>query len=313
MPISVNSLHHVTATVEDAQDDLDFFAKLLGLRLVKRTVNFDNPGVYHFYYGDSYGSPGTIMTTFPYKGKGVREGEKGAGQVTSTSFSIPLTSLEFWRERLSASGAAIGEIAHRFEEDVIVFSDPSGLVLELIACDDDRNSAWIPQEIGGQHAIRGVHSVTMQLRELEPTIELLTEHLGFEVLGTESERTRLVARTGGAGRTIDLLHVPAAPDGLNGTGTVHHVALAVATDDEQLTIQDELRTLGFNVTDVRDRQYFRSIYFREPGGVLLEIATEGPGFLEDEARDALGSKLRLPPWEEHRRREIEAALPPIEL
>ncbi len=309
MPI--NGLHHVTATVGDAQADLDFYTKLLGLRLVKRTVNFDNAGVYHFYYGDAVGTPGTIMTTFPYAGKGVRPGVKGAGQVTTTSFSVPPDALDFWRERLLSRTAAIDERGRRLREEVIAFEDPSGLILELVACEDHRETTWITEDVERQHAIRGIHSVTLELRDVGPTLDLLKGRLGFEVIGEEDNRIRLGVRDGAAGRIVDLRHSPEASPGVNGIGTVHHVALAIATDDEQLAIQAELRGLGFHVTDVRDRHYFRSIYFREPGGVLLEAATEGPGFLEDESKDALGRQLRLPPWEERRREEIEGALPAI--
>lgn len=312
MPVNVRSLHHVTATVGDAQEDLDFFTGRLGLRLIKQTVNFDNAGVYHFYYGNTYGEPGSIMTTFPYKGKGVAVGRKGAGQVKSTSFSVPPSSISFWRDRLSSEQDASGTDLERFGEEVIVLSDPSGLILELVASEDERgDGAWIHHHIGDDHAIRGVHSVTLMVRDPDRTVDLLTGHLGFRVSGTESDRIRLELGGGGGGRTLDLIHRSDAPEAVNGLGTVHHVALAVSSDEEQISIQEELRTSGFNVTDVRDRHYFRSIYFREPGGVLLEIATEGPGFLVDETEDELGAELRLPPWEEHRRDEIERSLPTI--
>jgi glyoxalase family protein len=307
----VNGLHHVTATVADAQQDLDFYTKLLGMRLIKRTVNFDNSGVYHFYYGDGQGSPGTIMTTFPYKGKGVHAGVKGAGQVSLTTFSVPTGSLDFWRDRLARHGVSVSERGRRFGEEVITFGDPSGLILEFVGCNDNRGDTWAADDIGTENAIRGIHSVTLVIQHPNSTLELLQEILGFEVLAEHDNRKRLGVRGGGAGRVLDVLHIQDVSAGVNGMGTVHHVALAVAGDDEQRTIQEELRRLGHNVTDVRDRNYFRSIYFREPGGVLLEVATEGPGFLVDEPREALGRKLMLPEWEESRRAEIEAALPDI--
>ena len=307
----INGLHHVTATVGDAQQDLDFYTKLLGLRLIKRTVNFDNSSVYHFYYGDAQGSPGTIMTTFPYKGKGVHAGIKGAGQVTQTTFSVPTESLDFWRDRLARHGVSVSEREPRFGEDTITFADPSGLILEFVACDDDRSDTWASDEIGTQNAIRGIHSVTLVIQHPNSSLELLQGILGFEVIAEQDNRKRLGVRGGGAGRVLDVLHIQDASAGVNGLGTVHHVALAVADDNDQRTIQEELRRLGHNVTDVRDRNYFRSIYFREPGGVLLEVATEGPGFLVDEPKEALGRELMLPEWEESRRAEIEAALPDI--
>ena len=309
----INGLHHVTATVADAQQDLDFYAKLLGLRLIKRTVNFDNSDVYHFYYGDVQGSPGTIMTTFPYEGKGVRVGVKGAGQVNTISFSVSLDSLDFWRERLTREGISVTERGRRLGEEVLAFEDPSGLILEIIAGKDDRASIWTANGIDASDAIRGIHSVTLVIGDLDPTINLLQDTLGFDVIGEEDGRVRLGVRAGGAGRVLDILHMPDASPGVNGLGTVHHVALAVADDEDQRAIQDELRRLGHNVTDVRDRNYFRSIYFREPGGVLLEVATQGPGFLIDETSDALGRNLMLPSWEEHRRTTIEAALPAIDV
>lgn len=302
------SLHHVTATVDDAQADLDFYVKLLGLRLVKKTVNFDNTSVYHFYYGTEHGTPGTIMTTFPYKGKGVRVGEKGAGQITATSFSVPTGSLAWWRARLAQHGVTVREGGGRLGEEVIVFDDPSGLILELIANDGDDRTPWRAEGVDEAYAIRGFHSVTLALHDLEKTRHLLENVLGFEVVGEEGNRVRLGVHGGGAGKMLDLVHLPEAARGVNGLGTVHHVALAITSDEEQRALREDLLRLGYKVTEVRDRQYFRSIYFREPGGVLLEVATIGPGFAIDETVEALGQSLKLPPWEEPLRNSIEAAL-----
>lgn len=313
MDARINGLHHVTATAGDAQEDVDFYTKTLGLRLVKRTVNFDNPGVYHFYYGTTVGAPGTIMTTFPYKGQGVRIGEKGAGQITVTSFSVPDGSIGFWKERLTRQGLEIEERRKRFGESAIAFEDPSGLILELVAVENDQRDPWLSDGIGPDDAIRGVHSVTMVVNRLDPTRQLLVDVVGFDVIAEETRRTRFGVGGGGAGRMLDVIHIEEASRAVNGIGTVHHVAFAVSTGEEQQEMQEELRRLGYNVTDVRDRQYFRSIYFREPGGILFEIATEGPGFLADEDENELGQNLRLPPWEESRRQEIEAALPEIDV
>lgn len=310
---TITSLHHVTATVARSQEDLDFYTKLLGLRLVKKTVNFDNTGVYHFYYGDARGTPGSIMTTFPYAGKGVRAGVKGAGQVTATSFRVPTGSLDFWRDRFARHGVAVDERGQRFGDEVIAINDPSELILELVASGEERPASWIADGIGPQAAVRGIHSVTLEVRDTGPTLELLQGALGLRLTAREGQRTRVQAGSAGRGQVLDVLHAPEGPVAVNGIGTVHHVALAIGTDEQQRAMQASLREIGLNVTDVRDRQYFHSIYFREPGGILLEVATEGPGFLIDESEDELGRALKLPPWEEPRRSEIAAALAPVEV
>ena len=302
-------LHHVTATVTDAQDDLDFCLDLLGLRLVKKTVNFDNHNVYHFYYGDERGTPGTIWTTFPYKGWGVPEGEKGAGQIVTTSFSVPKGSLPFWRARLAERGVAAADGRPRFNDDVIVFRDPSGLVFELVA-DDDARTGW-ESTIDGTAAIRGLHSVTMVVRDPKPTLALLTGVLGWDIVHEMDGRVRVAVNGAQPGHLMDVLYDAQATPAKNGLGTVHHVAMAIATEDQQLALRDELLAMGLKVTEVRDRQYFKSIYFREPGGVLFEVATMAPGFTVDEDLRSLGLDLKLPPWEEPHRAEIETKLPPI--
>jgi glyoxalase family protein len=303
-------LHHVTATVTDAQDDLDFCLDLLGLRLVKKTVNFDNHNVYHFYYGDERGRPGTLWTTFPYKGWGVPTGEKGAGQVVTTSFSVPTASLGFWEARLREHQVPLAEGRPRFADQVLVFRDPSGLVFELVGADDDRRQPWL-STIAAPHAVRGLHSVTMVVRDVKPTLSLMTGTLGYQILDETDGRVRVAVGGSGAGHVIDILHDPAATTAKNGLGTVHHVAMAIDTAEQQLSLREELLGLGLKVTEVRDRQYFTSIYFREPGGVLFEVATMGPGFTVDEDLRTLGLDLKLPPWEEAHRSEIETKLPQI--
>jgi glyoxalase family protein len=307
----IRSLHHVTATVGDAQADLDFYTGLLGLRLVKKTVNFDNHHVYHFYYGDERGTPSTIITTFPYKGWGVPPGRKGAGQVTVTSFSVPPGSLGFWRRRLSRRAVEVADQPVRFGAPAIAFEDPSGLAIELIEAEDDARAPWLAQDIEADAAIRGIHAVTLVIREPYRSLEFLTEVLGFEVMDRDAARTRLGTEGGGPGRHLEVVGAPDAPAAVNGLGTVHHVALAIGDAEEQLRLRDQLLGLGYSVSDVRDRQYFLSIYFREPGGVLYEVATLGPGFTVDEDVRDLGRELRLPPWEEPHRHAIEARLPPI--
>jgi glyoxalase family protein len=311
MAHSVLGLHHVTATVDDAQDDLNFSVATLGQRLVKRTVNFDNPGVFHFYYGNEHGTPGTIWTTFPYKDKGVRPGSHGRGQVTTTAFSVPAGSLDAWSDRLTARGIRIERAASRFGDDVIRFSDSSGLTFELVASASDDRAPWVREGIGASTAIRGLHSVTLTIPSPNETLPFLKRFLGVETIDQAGGRIRVGAGSDAPGRVIDLVSPADAPPAINGIGTVHHVALAVSTPDEQLAIRRELLGVGWRVTEVRDRQYFQSIYFREPGGVLLEVATVSPGFGVDEPVASLGEALKLPPWEEADRPRIEAELPPI--
>jgi glyoxalase family protein len=305
-------LHHVTATVAGAQEDVDFYAGVLGLRLVKKTVNFDNPGVYHFYYGNERGTPGTLMTTFPYAGKGVRQGLKGAGQITVTSFSVPPGSLGAWGSRLDSLGVSYRVGEPRFGEESLIVEDPSGLVLELIEGPGDARDPWTDGAApGAELAIHGIHSVTLTIKNVGPTLELLTGALGYQVVGEQGGRTRLAVGGALPGHYVEVLSDPHAPAAVNGIGTVHHVAMAIATDQEQLEIREQLLSIGRAVTEVRDRQYFHSIYFREPGGVLYEIATLPPGFTIDEDLSALGTGLKLPPWEEPERSAIQQLLPPI--
>ncbi|HSE51701.1 MAG TPA: VOC family protein [Gemmatimonadales bacterium] len=306
----IRSLHHVTATVNDAQEDLDFYCRLLGLRLVKKTVNFDNRGVYHFYYGDRTGTPGTIMTTFPYKGRGVPAGRKGAGQITAIGFSVPPGGLDRWRSRLRSRRVSTGE-ATRFGEEVIGFSDPSGLTIELIGSAGDAREPWTIGEVDEGMAIRGIHSLELTIAAPDRSLALFSSLLGLTVLDSEGSRTRIGMHGGGPGRTLDILAAPGTAPALNGLGTVHHLALAVATAEDQLAYREAVIARGIPVTEVLDRQYFQSIYFREPGGVLLEIATISPGFLVDESAEDLGQSLRLPPWEAANRAAIEAALPAV--
>jgi glyoxalase family protein len=307
----IRSLHHVTATVNNAQEDLDFYSRLLGLRLIKKTVNFDNRGVYHFYYGDARGTPGTIMTTFPYGGMGVPPGRKGSGQITTTAFSVPAGSLDAWQRRLAAHRVEVRAGNPRFGEELLSFDDPSGLRIDLVGTEHDRREPWVTPEVDPGLAIRGIHSLELTIAAPARSIAFLSGLLGFSPLNEEGDRTRFGVNGGGPGHSLDLLAAPNVPPALNGLGTVHHLALAVATADEQLAYREEVLGLGIPVTEVLDRQYFQSIYFREPGGVLFEIATIPPGFLVDEEPERLGQALKLPPWEEPNRAQIEAGLPPV--
>lgn len=306
-------LHHVTATVDGAQPDLDFYRGRLGLRLVKQTVNFDNHNVFHFYYGNETGTPGTIWTTFPYRGWGVPEGRKGAGQIGVTSFSVPAGSLDAWRERLRGQDIAVTDEAGRFGDESILFSDPSGLVVELVATGRDTRAPWLADGIGADMAVRGLHSVTMTVRVPDASVRFMTDLLGYRVVNEMEGRLRLAVNGDEPGKTIEIVHDVNTAPARNGIGTVHHVAMAIATSEEQRRLQQALLDLGYHVTDIMDRQYFQSIYFREPGGVLFEVATVQPGFLIDEEPDRLGQALKLPSWEEPNRRQIEAGLPKVSL
>lgn len=307
MPYHIEHLHHLTATVARSGEDLHFYQDILGLRLVKKTVNFDNHNVYHYYYGTEVGAPGTIMTTFPYESEGIRKGIKGTGQVSQTAFSIPPGSLDAWSKRLDSYSIPIQDSFTRFGESGIRVFDPSGLEIELIESQDDREP-WLDSELDDAMSIRGLHSVSLSLKDASATQAFLKEVLGFEAVETEHNRTRVQTNGSGAGHYLDLLHEPEKDRGKNGIGTVHHVALAIRDFDAQERLREELVEMGRNVTDLKDRKYFRSIYFREPGGVLLEIATLDPGFTVDEAKSELGTHLMLPPWEEPNRADIEAYL-----
>lgn len=306
----IRSLHHVTATVSDAQDDLDFYTGLLGQRLVKKTVNFDNTRVYHFYYGDEKGTPGTIMTTFPYGQLGVRQGAHGSGQITVTSFSVPAGSLPFWIERLSYAGVLFTAEDSGFGEGAIRFRDPSGLTIRLVEARADARAPWRKQDIDDARALRGIHSVTLTVPDPKKTLAFMNELMETSVVGEREGGLRVAVNGDAPGRLVEIVR-DADRAGINGVGTVHHVAFAVDDPDQQLEVQRELRRRGVQVTDVMDRQYFKSIYFREPGGVLFEVATIPPGFTADESVPDLGTSLKLPPWEEPRRASIEAGLPTV--
>ena len=295
-------IHHVTAIAGDPQRNLDFYTEALGLRLIKRTVNFDDPGSYHFYFGDNIGSPGTIMTFFPWPG--ARRGARGSGQVTTVSFAVPRNSMAFWKERLRATHVIAEEIEGRFGSNALRFLDPDGLQLELVASANEESSS--------ERAIRGFAGPMLEVRNPEKTEKLLTEILGFEFVAEENNRRRFRGSGSNASAEIDLVSSQAG-FGQIAAGTVHHIAFRAADDDEQLKVREQLVARGLNVTPVIDRQYFHSIYFREPNGILFEIATDGPGFLIDEPADALGETLKLPPIYESKRNEIERVLPTIHL
>ncbi len=302
-------IHHVTAIASDPQRNLDFYTGVLGLRLVKLTVNFDDPGAYHLYYGDEAGHPGTILTFFAWPG--APHGRRGTQQAT-TSFSIPENALGYWMERFKVRGVAFEKPIVRPDEEALVFFDPDGLQLELVAHDAaEARDPWRDGPVPGEHAIRGFHSVTLLEQLYERTASLLTETLGFHFAQESGERLRYEVNHGGIGAMVDVLRQPREMPGRVAVGSVHHVAWRTPDDEQQLAWRREIDHAGLDVTQVMDRQYFHSIYFREPGGVLFEIATDPPGFAVDETLEQLGTQLKLPPWLEPMRADIERGLPPV--
>lgn len=307
----IQGLHHITAVATNPQTNIDFYQHILGQRLIKTTVNFDDPGVYHLYYADLTGTPGTVLTFFPWTHMG--RGRVGAGETGALAYSIHPDSMSFWRDHLTHHGIAVEE-ATRFGSPMLSFNDPDGMALELIA-DENQTTfmVWEEGPIPGQHVLRGFHGVTLWLDEIEPSAQLLTGQLGYTFTGQEGMRYRYQSEAQDIGLYVDLLHKPGIAPGRFRGGSIHHIAFRTYDDIEQLQYLAKLRQAGQRVTPVQDRQYFKSIYFREPGGVLFEIATDGPGFLFDESVEELGSSLKLPPWYEPNRAEIERNLPPIQL
>jgi glyoxalase family protein len=303
-------LHHVTALAGQPQQNLDFYVGVLGLRLVKRTVNFDAPDTYHFYYGDQTGQPGSIMTFFPFRGMG--PGRIGASQLATTAFSIPRAALDFWQQRLARFGVTVTGPFERWETTVLRLHDWDGLSLELVATDDEQRPGYVQGDIPAAHSIRGFHGVTLLVRRPEPTVEVLTGLLNHRVVAESSDRIRLTVN-GQPGSWVEVQHDPQAQPGLQGAGTVHHVAFRTTDDDSQAKLLATLQERGMVPSPVMDRQYFHSVYFREPNGILFEIATDPPGFLLDESEAELGRGLKLAPWQEPQRREIEGLLAEIDL
>lgn len=306
-------IHHVTAIASDPQRNLDFYAGVLGLRLVKRTVNFDDPTTYHFYFGDAEGTPGSIMTFFPWPD--ARRGRQGSGQIAVTSFAILPSSLGFWIERFIRYQVEFSQPISRFEDErVIAFKDRDGFMGELVAHSSaESRPRWAGQSVPPEHSIRGIYSVTLWQDSCDLTGKLLTDTLGFRAVREQASIFRFAAAPGEIASIVDLRCVPGLWPGVMGAGIVHHVAFRASDDIAQAKIRTELVSLGFNVTPVIDRDYFHSVYFREPGGVLFEIATDPPGFIVDESPQTLGQSLKLPQWLESRRFEIEALLPNIRL
>ncbi|MGN6371262.1 MAG: ring-cleaving dioxygenase [Phycisphaerae bacterium] len=308
----IAGIHHVTAITGDAQGNIDFYTKTLGLRFVKVTINYDDPGSFHFYYGDGLGRPGTIMTYFAWPG--ARRGTAGVGQVSETAFAIPVGSAGYWKERL-ATVAGGAEVSQRFGQAVVTFTDPEGMPLALVEAAHAGNEryAWRHGEVPVEHAIRGFFGVTLtELSEAAPA-GILVDQFGYKEAGREGKRVRYEAVGDAIARVVDVVVVPRGQAPAMGGGQVHHVAFRTPSDEQQALWLEQLRKAGRNVSPVMDRDYFHSIYFREPGGVLFEIATDAPGMTVNESVEELATKIQLPAWLEPHRAQVEAALPRIEL
>lgn len=309
MDNKILGLHHITAIAGDAQRNLDFYTKVLGLRLVKKTVNFDDPGTYHFYFGNETGEAGTILTFFPWQGIG--KGRNGRGMATHIAYSVPQGSLEFWKTRLSGHDISFTE-ATLFGENMISFQDPDGLELQFVGTTDaDDRQVWTTEEVNEKVAIKGFYTTTLTLQKKDATERVLTEILGYTLLKQEGNRYRYVIDTVDTARYIDVIEDAGATRGNNAAGTNHHIAFRVQNDEVLMETRKKVLSSGLNITPKIDRDYFFSLYFREPGGVLFEIATDNPGFTVDEPLEELGQSLKLPSQYEGARTEIEAVLPKL--
>ena len=309
---SVNGLHHITAISGPAQENVDFYAGVLGMRLVKKSVNQDDPGTYHLFYADAAGHPGTDLTFFPWDH--LAPARRGHGLSVEVQLAVPPDSLAFWGERLARYGIRLGGIERRFGEPALAFSDPHGQDVALVESAPAPSREFTPWEespVAVAHQIRGLHGARLLERDLEPTASFLTGTLGFEQLGSEGGWLRYGLGGGGSGRFVDLRAAPSDPRGAWGVGSIHHLAWRVDDDEHQLELRARVAAAGRQPTPVIDRFWFHSVYFREPGGVLFELATDGPGFAVDEDPAHLGERLVLPPWLEPHRPAIEAALPPL--
>ena len=309
MPASIPGIHHVTCITGDVQKCVDFYVSVLGLRFVKKSINQDLPDTYHIYFADYVGTPGTVMTFFGWPTWPKRR--TGSGQVTTVSFAVPPGSLDYWTNRLRKLGVETSRTS-RFDSDAVVLRDPDGIELQLVGqARDDRWVPWPDAPVDKDNGIRGFHSVTLTVAETAGTIDLLTNTMGFRSAAKEGNRMRFETGSGGPHSIVDVVESPEGPVGEESIGTVHHVAWRTPDASAQVAWRDLLVKAGRNVTPVIDRWYFKSIYFREPGAVLYEIATDGPGFTVDEPVDKLGTTLSLPPWFQVRREHLDQILTPI--
>lgn len=305
-----SGIHHITAIASDPKRNFDFYTKVLGLRFVKKTVNFDDPSTYHFYFGDNAGSPGTILTFFPHPD--LPKGRAGTGQAVEMVFAIPKAAFSFWLDRFHQLGIAYQGPEQRFDEKVLRIQDPDGLMLEFVGVDNlPEDYLWTTDDISADVAIRGFHSISLWVDDHEKTASLLTEQLGFKLIGNDGSRYRYATGQEGLGQVVDLRAIPGMWKGAPGAGTIHHVAWRVGDDEAELQVRQELEKAGMHLTQVIDRNYFHSVYFREPNGVLFELATDNPGFDIDEPLATLGQDLKLPAQYEKHRNAISAALPAL--
>lgn len=304
-------LHHITAIAGMAKKNLDFYTKVLGLRLLKKTVNFDDPGTYHLYYGDEKGSAGTILTFFPYEG--ARRGSAGTGMATNIAYAVPEGSFDFWIDQFEKHNIIYNKPSEKFGEPYLTFLDPDGLKLELVVPkNQDNRIAWETDEINASVGAKGFHGVTLTLKQIEPTAAVLTDIFGYKLLEQSGNRYRYITDAVDTAAIIDLVELPNEARGIGGAGTNHHIAFRVKNEEVLMQFHEKVTQNGLSITNKIDRNYFYSLYFREPGGVLFEIATDNPGFGIDEPWDQLGSGLLLPPQYEPRRTEIEAVLPKLD-
>lgn len=308
MQNGILGLHHITAIAGNAKRNFDFYTRVLGLRLVKKTVNFDDPGTYHFYFGDETGTPGTILTFFPWEG--IHAGKPGTGMATDIGYAIPLGSIDFWKANLEKNNVGITDSGQRFGQNFISIQDPDGLSLTLIETKDTRNP-WVTDEVNEDMATRGFHSITLTLKHREATAKVLTDILGYQLVNKEDNRYRYTTDTVNTASIVDLISAPQGKSGDNAGGTIHHLAFRVKDEATQMEYRKKIENYGLGVTPKIDRNYFFSIYFREPGGVLFEIATDNPGFSVDEPVNELGQHLKLPAQYEAHRIQIEKVLPVI--
>ncbi|HEY1025469.1 MAG TPA: ring-cleaving dioxygenase [Sphingobacteriaceae bacterium] len=310
MENQILGIHHITAIAGNAKRNLDFYTRVLGLRLVKKTVNFDDPYTYHFYFGDKAGNPGTILTFFPWEG--IQTGRRGSRQVTEIGYSVPKNSLDYWIERFEKNNVIYNKPAEKFGEQYLTFLDPDGLKLELIETKgSDRRIPWQSREIPDDHATKGFHNVTITTNKMQPTADILTHVFGYRLLDQHVNRFRFITDTVEHAAIIDLVEVPGEVAGHVAGGSVHHVAFRVKDENVLMHFRNRIIDLGLNITPKIDRNYFYSLYFREPGGVLFELATDNPGFDVDETVEELGTHLKLPSQYEDIRSDIERKLPQI--
>jgi glyoxalase family protein len=302
-------IHHITAIAGNAQRNHDFYTRVLGLRLVKKTVNFDDPGTYHFYFGDEVGTPGTILTFFPWDR--VKNGKVGTGMASEVAYTVPRGSFEFWKKRFLENNVIFENETSRFGEAVMGFEDPDGLKLSLIYSDDDRKG-WETKDVKRDVALKGFHSTSLMLANVTETANVLTQVLDYKFVEKEGNRHRYQSETVTSAAIVDLIEAPGESPAINAGGTIHHIAFRVKDEDTLMKYREKVIKHGLHITPKVDRNYFFSLYFREPGGVLFEIATDNPGFAVDESVTELGKNLKLPAQYEATRSQIEKVLPSIQ-